>query len=77
MSQMIKRGNELIRISPSNKQKLESSTNDGRAWATCYNAGPSYGEFEDLMDNGKEILATTTKGLLVSTNSGRSWARRL
>lgn len=76
MSQIIKRGRELIRISSNNKQKLESSTNDGRAWATCFHGGSSYGEFEDLLDNGKEMLATTSKGLLVSTNGGRSWIRR-
>lgn len=76
MSQIIQRGRELIRISPGNRQKLESSTNDGRSWMTCYHAGPSYGEFEDLMNNGKEILATTSKGLLVSTSGGRSWSRR-
>lgn len=75
MSQMIKRGRELIRISPGNKQKLESSTSDGRSWAICYNAPPSFGEFQDLTDNGKEMLATTTKGLLVSTNNARSWSR--
>ena len=29
---MINRGKELIRINPSNKQKIEYSTNDGRSW---------------------------------------------
>lgn len=76
MSQIIKHGRELIRICPTNKQKLESSTTDGRSWATCHLGGPFYGEFNDLLDNGKETLATTSKGLFVSTNGGRSWAKR-
>lgn len=32
MEQMIQRGKELIRINPSNKQKIEHSTSDGRTW---------------------------------------------
>ena len=30
----------------------------------------------DLMDNGKEILGTTNKGLFFSTKDGRSWILR-
>ena len=75
MSQMINRGKELIRISPKSASKLEYSTNDGRSWNTrC--SGPSYGDFQDLTDNGREILAQTSKGLYYSTNEGRSWNRR-
>lgn len=72
---MINRGRELIRISPSNEQKLEYSTNDGRSWNTRY-SGSVCGDFEDLLDNGKEILATTSNGLYYSTNDGRSWNKR-
>jgi len=75
MSQMIKRGKEIIRICPSNKQKIEYSTSDGRAWSTrCLNS--SYGDFLDLTDNGKEILAMTSKGLYYSTSDGRAWSKR-
>ena len=75
MSQMINRGKELIRISPKDPNKLEYSTNDGRSWMTRY-SGSTPGRFEDLTDNGKEILATTSKGLYYSTNDGRSWMKR-
>lgn len=75
MGQMIQRGKELIRINPSNKQKIEYSTNDGRSWISRY-SGSSYGDFHDLADNGKEILAQTSKGLYYSTNEGRSWIKR-
>ena len=34
------------------------------------------GEFQDLTDNGNEILATASKGLFVSKNDGRSWNKR-
>ncbi len=75
MAQMIQRGKELIRINPSNKQKLEYSTNDGRTWISRY-SGSSYGFFNELTDNGKEILAHTSKGLYYSTNDGRTWIKR-
>jgi hypothetical protein len=66
---------ELIRICPSDSQKLEYSPNDGRSWMNRYKSS-SCGDFEDLTDNGKEILATTSKGLYYSTNDGRSWMKR-
>jgi len=75
MGQMINLGKEIIRINPSNKQKIEYSTNDGRTWHSRYN-GSSYGDFMDLNNNGKEILSTTSKGLYYSTNEGRSWHKR-
>jgi hypothetical protein len=75
MSQMLNLDKELIRICPNNSQKLEYSTNDGRTWSQRY-SGSSYGDFEDLTDNGKEILATTSKGLYYSTNAGRTWSKR-
>lgn len=75
MGQMINRGKEMIRISPKQANKIEYSTNDGRSWMTRY-SGSSCGNFSDLVDNGKEILGTTSKGLYYSTNDGRSWMKR-
>jgi hypothetical protein len=75
MGQMINRGKELIRINPSNKNKIEYSTNDGRSWTTRYSSS-SCGDFSELNDNGKEILGTTSKGLYYSTNDCRSWTKR-
>lgn len=75
MGQMINRGKEMIRISPKQANKIEYSTNDGRSWMTRY-SGTSCGDFSDLVDNGKEILGTTSKGLYYSTNDGRSWMKR-
>ena len=73
MPQMISYGGELIRISPKDSKKLEYSKNNGLSWnARCGGSG-NYGKFIDLMDNGKEILATTEKGLFYSTNKGLSW----
>ena len=73
MPQMISYGGELIRISPKDSKKLEFSKNNGLSWnARCGGSG-NYGKFIDLMDNGKEILATTEKGLFYSTNKGLSW----
>jgi hypothetical protein len=75
MPQMIKRGKELIRINPSIKTKIEYSHTDGRSWSTRYVSHYS-GDFFDLTDNGKEILATTSKGLFYSRNDGTSWSQR-
>lgn len=75
MAQMINRRKELIRISPKQQNRIEFSTNDGRSWVMRY-SGTSCGDFNDLTDNGKEILAQTSKGLYFSTNDGRSWVKR-
>ena len=75
MSQMIYRGKELIRISPKTATKLEYSTNDGRTWLQRF-SGSSCGDIHDLTDNGREILAQTSKGLYYSTNEGRTWLKR-
>ena len=72
---MINLGKELLRISPKDSKKLEYSSNDGRSWSTRYMGGTA-GRFEDLVDNGKELLATTDKGVYYSKNDGRSWNKR-
>lgn len=75
MPQMINKGNELTRICPSNSHKIEYSKNGGRSWMTRTNIS-SCGDFLDLLDNGDELLATTTKGLYYSKNCGRAWFLR-
>jgi hypothetical protein len=76
MSQMIKTDKELLRISPKNPAQIEYSTNDGRNWVVRHMSNSSYGIFENLILNGSEILATTSKGLFVSKNGGRNWQKR-
>lgn len=76
MPTMISRSKELIRICPRNPAKIEFSTNSGRSWVIRFNGNSNTGQFSDLMDNGKEILGTTNKGLFFSTNDGRSWILR-
>lgn len=73
---LINRGKEIIRISPTNSAKLELSVNGGRTWLHRYQANSTTGQFSDLMDNGTEILGTTTKGLFFSRNNGRTWLLR-
>ena len=75
MSQMITKGDELIRISPKKNTTIEYSTTSGRSWHSR-STSSSYGDFQDLTDAGKEILANTSKGLYYSTTNGRSWHRR-
>lgn len=75
MPSIIKYRNELIRICPTDRKKLEFSTNGGIIWFTrCQNT--ICGEFYDLFDNGTEILASTAKGLFFSKDAGRTWLRR-
>lgn len=73
---MIITGKEMLRISPKDSKKLEYSTTQGRSWILRYPGNNSVGAFQDLMDAGKELLATTDKGLFYSTNQGRSWIIR-
>lgn len=76
MSTMILRGKELIRICPTNPAELEYSINNGQSWVQRYSGHPSTGKISDLMDNGKEILGTTDKGLFYSLTNGLSWILR-
>ena len=75
MSQMITKDGELIRICPKQNNKIEYSTTSGRSWHTR-SSSSSYGDFQDLTDAGKELLANTSKGLYYSTTNGRSWHKR-
>ena len=77
MPRMISRGRDLIRICPENAGKLESSYDGGVSWHTrYYGSGQVNGNFTDLLDNGREVLAQTTGGLYVSTDDCVSWQRR-
>ena len=76
MSTMIVRGKEIIRICPTNPAKLEYSVNEGRSWIMRVSGNSTVGNFNDLLDNGKELLGTTNKGLFYSINDGRSWILR-
>lgn len=62
---MINRGNELIRISSKDNKIIEYSTNQGRTWIIRYNSSSNIGFFSDLVNLGKEILATTGKGISI------------
>lgn len=69
MSLMIKRGRELIRISPKDPNKLEYSTNDGRTWATRF-VGQLVGKTVKIFDKDGEIHISTDKGEFSANNGG-------
>jgi hypothetical protein len=75
MSQMINRGGELVRINPKKNNQIDYSKNNGISWHSRY-SGSGCGDFQDLIDNGKEILANTSKGLFYSNNNGVSCHKR-
>lgn len=75
MGRMITFNGKLIRINEKDTNKLESSTNNGRNWSHHCGVGNNF-NFEDLVENGSEILATTSKGLYVSKNGGKNWSKR-
>lgn len=74
MAQLINYGREMLRIN-TQKNAIEYSTNDGRSWISRY-TGSSVGTFQQLSTDGRNLLATTSKGLYYSTNEGRSWIKR-
>ena len=76
MPKMIVVKNELLRISSKDPHKLEFSLNKGQTWLPRYVSGSNIGEFKDLVDTGKELIATTSVGLCFSVNGGRTWLRR-
>ena len=76
MPMMIDLGKELLRINPKDPKRLEYSTNGGRSWINRFTGLNNVGVFQDLMDGGRELLATTSRGLFYSTNGGRSWIWR-
>ena len=71
MALMIQRGREMIRIN-TQKNTIEYSTSGGLNWNTRHSSD-SCGTFHDLFDNGREILACTSKGVYYSTNEGLNW----
>jgi hypothetical protein len=75
MGQMIQLEEELIRINTS-KNWIEYSNNNGRSWHNRSMASLMMGTMQDLINNGKELLVTTSKGLYYSNNKGRSWHKR-
>lgn len=70
---MIKHGNDIIRINPQNKRKLEISIDVGRNWQSLHTSSD---DFIELMSYNSEILALTVKGLYHSNDNGRNWSRR-
>lgn len=66
---------ELIRINIT-KDSIKYSSNGGRSWHNRANASSVLGSLQDLIENDKELLLTTTKGLFYSTDKGASWHKR-
>jgi hypothetical protein len=76
MAKMLNKNGELLRIDPKDSKKIEYSTNSGNNWYNRYSGSSSTGAFEDLTDNGNEILGSTSEGLFYSTNKGSNWYKR-
>ena len=75
MAQEINLGKELLRICPTDDNKIEYSTTNGKSWYSRYK-GSSAGDFYDLAVFGDEIFAVTSKGIYTSKTDGRSWYSR-
>ncbi len=77
MSEVIKKGKELIRICPTNPMKIEYSSDAGETWNLRYMGNPANpGNFVELEDAGKEILGVSQKGTFYSKNKGKSWMKK-
>ena len=75
MAQEINLGKELLRICPTDNNKIEYSTTDGKTWYSRY-IGSSYGDFETIQVNGTELVAYTSKGTYISKTKGQTWIKR-
>lgn len=75
MGQMLSHKQELIRIN-TQKNSIEYSTNNGLSWHHRFTATSMMGNLQDVMENGNEILLTTTKGMYYSNTKGSSWHKR-
>ena len=76
---MVKWQNKLIRINPNptnQSDKLQSSSDNGYNWCMVGGNHFNLGQFQDLMENGDEILATTSNGLFYSRDGGLNWNKR-
>ena len=65
MPMMIDLGKELLRINPKDPKKLEFSSNGGCMWMNRFSGVSNVEEFKDLVDAGKELLATTSQAMPV------------
>jgi hypothetical protein len=75
MGQMLSHKQELIRIN-TKKNSIEYSNNNGLSWHHRFTGTVMMGVLQDIMDNGEEILLTTTKGIYYSKTKGSSWHKR-
>ena len=75
MAQEIDLVKELLRICPTDNNKIEYSNTNGKSWYSRYK-GSSAGDFYDLAVFGDEIFAVTSKGIYTSKTDGRSWYSR-
>ena len=78
MSQVIKKGDLLIRINPQNPKELENSRDGGRQWSRhSQNWSSNMGNFLELFDaNGNEMSAQTSGGMQFSRDGGRMWSSK-
>ena len=73
MATMIEFNGRLLRISPKDSTILEYSTTKGQSWHRLYKTNSTQGNFLEIMESGKELLARCEKGLFYSTTGGQSW----
>ena len=64
---MVNTGKELMQINTF-KNTIEYSTTQGSFWIPRFTSN-GYGDLNSFPENGKELLATTTKGLCTFINS--------
>ena len=65
----------LLRVN-TQKNCIEYSKFVGKTWIKQGSVGSNGGDILDLLDNGSELLATTTKGLYYSKNQGKTFSKK-
>ena len=79
MPQMIDYQGKLLRIKPTDRKRLEYSTNGGLTWITYGLHNSIEGEITDIFCSGKDILATCEDSENIYEYcgiNGTSWVRR-
>lgn len=74
MSQMIQRGDEIIRINPNDNRELQAGRLNSCNYYNWQTRCIHYGEaFYELLLQGNRIIAETSSGMQHSDNGGYNW----
>ena len=72
MAETVTWHDEMIRISPKDRHRLESSA-EGLEWTERFCGNRSVGEFRSIGEDGVDLVATTSRGEFFASGDGSMW----